>query len=239
MESAVRPSWFILELSSYIDHTLLSPTATREQIEKHCGEAIEYKFCSVCVQPRWVSLAADIVHGSGVKVDAVVGFPFGAEVAKIKAVQAKEMVMAGADEIDMVADLAAIIEADEKYLYNDIKTVADVCKSVRPALTLKVIIESAALTDEQTVFACKTASEAGADFVKTSTGYHASGGANIGNVMLMAKSAPTCKVKAAGGIRTAREAIAMIEAGASRIGTSEGVAIIEEHRRDPGEASEQ
>ena len=228
-----------MELSSYIDHTLLSPTATREDIKRHCAEAIEYSFCCVCVQPRWVGLAADLVHGHGVKVDAVVGFPFGAEVAVIKAAQAKEMVMSGADEIDMVADLAAIIEGNEKYLYNDIKAVSDVCKSVRPAVTLKVIIEATALSDEQIVFACKTAERAGADFVKTSTGYHASGGANVENVKLMAQSAAACKVKASGGIRTTREAITMIETGASRIGTSAGIAIIEEHRRDLGEVSEQ
>ncbi len=228
-----------MELSSYIDHTLLSATATREDIERHCAEAIEHKFCSVCVLPRWVSLAADIVHGSGVKVDAVVGFPFGAEVTKIKAAQAKEMVMAGADEIDMVADLAAVIDGDKQYLYNDMKAVLDVCRSVRPAVTMKVIIESAALTDEQIVFVCETASEVGADFVKTSTGLNPAGGASIEAVKLMAQSAAGCKVKAAGGIRTAAEAIAMIEAGASRIGASAGIAIVEEHKRDLGEASEQ
>ena len=228
-----------MELASYIDHTLLSATATRGQIESHCREAVEHGFFSVCVLPRWVSLAADIVHGTGVKVDAVVGFPFGAEVTKIKAVQTREMVMAGADEIDMVADLAAVIDGDKKYLYDDMKAVLDVCRSVRPAVTLKVIIESAALTDEQTVFACETASEVGVDFVKTSTGLNPAGGASIEAVKLMCQSAVNCKVKAAGGIRTAGEAIAMIEAGASRIGTSAGVAMVEEHRRDTGEVSEQ
>ena len=213
--------------------------ATREDIEKHCREAIEYGFCSVCVLPRWVAFAADIVHGSGVKVDAVVGFPFGAEVTKIKAVQAREMIMAGADEIDMVADLASVIDGDKKYLYNDMKAVLDVCKSVRPAVTLKVIIESAALTDEQIKFVCETASEVGVDFVKTSTGLNPAGGASVQAVSLIKQSAAGCEVKAAGGIRTAAEAIAMIEAGASRIGTSAGVAIVEEHKRGSGEVSEQ
>lgn len=217
-----------MELSSYIDHTLLSPTATAEDIKTHCQQAIDHNFHTVCVQPRWVSLAADIVHGSGVKVDAVVGFPFGVELANIKAAQAKQMLTDGADEIDMVADLAAIIESDAEYLYNDIKTVSDVCNSMRPPLTLKVIIEATALTDDQITFACQTAQKAGADFVKTSTGYHASGGANVENVKLMAQAAPACKVKASGGIRTADQAIALIEAGATRIGTSAGIAIIEE-----------
>ncbi|MCK5174528.1 MAG: deoxyribose-phosphate aldolase, partial [Planctomycetes bacterium] len=181
----------------------------------------------------------DIVHGSGVKVDAVVGFPFGAEVTKIKAGQAREMVTAGADEIDMVADLAAVIDGDKQYLYNDMKAVLDVCRSVRPAVTMKVIIESAALTDEQIVFVCETASEVGADFVKTSTGLNAAGGASTEAVTLMKQNAAGCEVKAAGGVRTAAEAIAMIEAGTTRLGTSAGIAIIEEHKRDLGEVSEQ
>jgi deoxyribose-phosphate aldolase len=215
------------DLAGYIDHTLLSPTATESQIRQFCDEAKKYGFCSVCVLPRWVDLCADILHGSSVKVCTVAGFPLGGSLARIKAFEADLGIAAGADEIDMVADLAAIIASDEKYLLNDIRTVLRICQSVRPFVTLKVIIESAALSDEQIVFACRVAQNAGADFVKTSTGLHPSGGAKVEHVRLMVQSAPKCKIKAAGGIRTAADALAMIEAGASRIGASQSVEIIE------------
>lgn len=215
------------DLAKYIDHTLLSPTATESQIRTHCAQAIQYGFYSVCILPRWVDLAVDILHGRGVKVCTVAGFPFGANLARIKAFEADLAIASGADEIDMVADLTSIIAGDEKYLVNDIRTVLKVCQSVRPFVVLKVIIESAALTDEQIVFACKVTQNAGADFVKTSTGLHPAGGATVEHVRLMAQSAPKCKIKAAGGIRTAADALAMIEAGASRIGASKSVEIIE------------
>jgi deoxyribose-phosphate aldolase len=214
------------ELAKYIDHTLLSPTATEEQIRVHCAEAIKYGFYSACVLPRWVDLAADILRDHGVKVCTVAGFPLGANMARVKAFDADLAIASGADEIDMVADLTSIIAGDEKYLLNDIRTVLKVCQSVRPFVTLKVIIESAALTDEQIVFACIAAQNAGADFVKTSTGLHPAGGATIEHVRLMAYSAPKCKIKAAGGIRTAADALAMIDAGAARIGTSKSIEII-------------
>ena len=216
------------ELAGFIDHTLLSATAVRADIQRHCAQAIEYGFCSVCVLPRWVSLAADILHGTAVKVDSVAGFPYGTDSAKIKAADAKEVIMAGADEVDMVADLASVIEGDGKYLTADLKAVLKVCRSMRPAVTLKVIIESAALTDEQIIFVCGIAQEVGADFIKTSTGLHPAGGAKVEDVGLMAQSAPMCRIKAAGGIRTTQEAMDMIEAGASRIGTSASVRIVEE-----------
>ena len=215
------------QLAGFIDHTLLGATIIRSDIEKHCEEAIKYGFCTVCVLPRWIPLAAQIVHGTNIKVDGVAGFPFGADSTKIKAAQAKEVIFAGADEVDMVADLASVIQGDRKYLANDIKAVLKVCRSVRPAVTLKVIIESAALTDEQKQFVCQIAQEVGVDFIKTSTGLNPAGGAKVEDVKLMAQAAPNCKIKAAGGIRTAQEAIDMIKAGASRIGTSASVAIIE------------
>jgi deoxyribose-phosphate aldolase len=215
------------DLAKYIDHTLLSPTATESQIHQLCDEAMEYDFYSVCVLPRWVDFCAEILHDRGVKVCTVAGFPLGANLARIKAFEADLVIASGADEIDMVADLTSIISGDEKYLLNDIRTVLKVCQSVRPFVALKVIIESAALTDEQIVFACKVAQNAGADFVKTSTGLHPAGGATVEHVRLMALSAPKCKIKAAGGIRTAADALAMIEAGASRIGASKSVEIIE------------
>ena len=218
------------ELASYIDHTLLIATALKTDIERLCNEAIEYGFHSVCVLPRWIALAADILHNTDVKVDGVAGFPFGANSAKIKAADAKDVIMAGADEVDMVADLPSIIVGDRDYLIADIYSVLKVCRSMRPAVTLKVIIESAALTDEQIVFVCNICQQMGVDFIKTSTGLNPAGGASVEAVRLMKQSAPQCKIKAAGGIRTAQNALDMIEAGASRIGTSASVQIIEEFR---------
>jgi len=163
-------------------------------------------------------------------VGGVVSLPSGGDVTKIKAEQAKEMIFAGADEIDMVADLAAIIEGDETYLARQLEAVRKVCHSMRPKVLLKVIIESAALTREQKIFVCQIADSVGVDFVKTSTGMHPAGGATIEDVRLMKEHAPHCKVKAAGGIRTAKQALEMLEAGADRIGTSSGVAIIEQFK---------
>lgn len=214
------------ELAGYIDHTLLGATVVEGDIRKHCEEAVEYGFHSVCVLGRWVSLAADILGGTGVKVDAVAGFPFGADTRGIKVVDAEAMIRAGADEIDMVADLASVIGGDRGYLVREFNSMLKVCRSMRPSVILKVIIESAALTAEQIKFVCGIASEAGVDFLKTSTGLHPAGGARVEDVRLMVESAPACKVKAAGGIKTAAEAIAMIEAGASRIGASRSVEIV-------------
>jgi deoxyribose-phosphate aldolase len=225
-----------MDLASYIDHTLLSTEATKEQIINHCTEAIDNGFCSVCVCPKWTPLAADIIHGTNVKIDAVVGFPLGTETPEEKAAQAREMIFAGADEVDMVADPAAIAEGNKEALVKDLKSVLDVCRSVRPAVVLKVIIEAASLTDEQIVFACETAQQVGVDFVKTSTGLHAAGGASAKDVQLMAESAPACKIKAAGGIRTAEQAAEMIAAGASRIGTSASIQIIKEYDKAFGGA---
>ncbi|MBL7106705.1 MAG: deoxyribose-phosphate aldolase [Phycisphaerae bacterium] len=222
----------IQNLSSYIDHTLLTPTATSTDIERLCTEAIRYEFCSVCIHPRWISLAAELLIDSKVKVASVVGFPFGTELTKIKAAQAKEAIFAGADEIDMVADLAAIIEANDDYYLKDLMAVKKICHSMKPTVTLKVIIESAALTDQQKIFACRLADNVGVDFIKTSTGLHPAGGATIDDIKLMKINAPKCKIKAAGGIKTYQQAIDMIQAGAQRIGTSSGVQIIEQFKQD-------
>jgi deoxyribose-phosphate aldolase len=218
------------QLAGCIDHTLLSATATSEQIKQLCEEAKTYGFCAVSVNPRWVSLAAEQLHRSKVKVDGVVSLPLGADSTKIKVAQAKACIFAGADEVDMVADLAAIIEGDTKYLSGQLRAVLKVCRSMRPAVCLKVIIEAAALDGEQKIFACQIADEVGVDFVKTSTGMHPAGGATVEDVKLMREYAPNCKVKAAGGIRTAQQALAMLEAGAERIGTSSGVQIINQFR---------
>jgi len=218
------------ELAGYIDHTLLKATATSEQIKQLCNEAREYGFCAVSVNPRWVALAADQLHGSKVKVGGVVSLPLGADSTKIKVAQAREAIFAGADEIDMVADLAAIIEGDSKYLTRQLQSVLEVCRSMRPAVLLKVIIESAALTREQKIFACEVAEKCGVDFIKTSTGMNPAGGATVEDVKLMKETAPNCKIKAAGGIRTAKQAIEFLEAGAERLGTSSGVQMINEFR---------
>jgi deoxyribose-phosphate aldolase len=218
------------QLAGRIDHTLLSATASSEQIKQLCQQAKSYGFCAVFVNPRWIALAAEQLHGCGVKIGSVVGFPLGADSTKIKVAQAGDCIFAGADEIDMVADLAAIIEGDAKYLSNQLLAVLKVCRSMRPAVCLKVIIEATALNREQKIFACQIADKCGVDFVKTSTGMNPAGGATIEDVKLMKESAPNCKIKAAGGIRTAKQALEMLEAGADRIGTSSGVEIINEFR---------
>jgi deoxyribose-phosphate aldolase len=218
------------QLAGCIDHTLLSATATSKQIKQLCEEAKNYGFGAVFVNPRWIALTAEELHGCKVKVGSVVGFPLGADSAKIKVAQAEDCIFAGADEIDMVADLAAIIEGDAKYLSNQLRAVLKVCRSMRPAVCLKIIIEAAALTDEQKIFACRIANDVGADFVKTSTGMNPAGGASIEDVKLMKEYAPNCKIKASGGIRTVKQVLELLKAGADRIGTSSGVQIINEFR---------
>jgi deoxyribose-phosphate aldolase len=218
------------ELAGCIDHTLLDATATRGQIEQLCQEAKTYAFHTVCVNGRWVALAAELLAGSKVAVGGVVSLPLGADSTKIKVAQAREAIFAGADEIDMVADLAAIIEGDSKYLRNQLQSVLKVCRSMRPAVVLKIIIESAALNNDQKIFACQTAQEVGVDFIKTSTGLNPAGGATLEDIKLMKEAAPRCKIKAAGGIKSARQALEMLAAGAQRIGTSSGVQIVNELR---------
>lgn len=218
------------ELAGHIDHTLLSATATSEQIKQLCEEAKTYGFHAVSVNPRWVALAADELHESKVAVGGVVSLPLGADSTRIKVAQAREAIFAGADEIDMVADLAAIIEGDSPYLTNQLQALLRFCRSFRPAVVLKVIIESAALSREQKIFACEIADKCGVDFVKTSTGMNPAGGATVEDIKLMKEFAPHCKIKAAGGIRTAKQALEMLEAGADRIGTSSSVEIINEFK---------
>ena len=217
-------------MADCIDHTLISATATSEQVRQLCEEAISYGFHTVSVNGRWVALAVERLAGKKVAVGGVVSLPLGADSTKIKIAQTKEAVFAGADEIDMVADLAAIIEGDAKYLLSQFRAVLGVCRSMRPKVLLKVIIESAALNHAQKIFTCRIAQEAGVDFIKTSTGMHPAGGATIEDIKLIKETAPKCKVKAAGGIKTAKQAIEMLQAGAERIGTSSGVQIINEFR---------
>ena len=211
------------DLAHYIDHTLLRPDATRREIEKLCREAAEYHFASVCVNPQWVRLCADMLRGSGVQVCTVVGFPLGANETEIKALETRRAVQQGATEIDMVIAVGALKSGDEALVYRDI---AAVRRESLGVACLKVIIEAALLTEEEKVSACTLAMDAGADYVKTSTGF-AKGGATVEDVRLMRRVVGRgLGVKAAGGIRDRAAADAMIAAGANRIGASAGVKIL-------------
>ncbi|OHB84261.1 MAG: deoxyribose-phosphate aldolase [Planctomycetes bacterium RBG_19FT_COMBO_48_8] len=218
------------ELAGCIDHTLLDATATHEQIEQQCREARTYGFHTVCVNGRWVPLVAELLAGAKVAVGGVVSLPLGADSTKIKTAQARDAIFAGADEIDMVADLASIIEGDSDYFASQLTSVLKVCRSMRPVVVLKVIIESAALNNEQKIFACRIAQQVGVDFIKTSTGLHPAGGATVEDIKLMKETAPECKIKAAGGIKTVKQVIEMLAVGAQRIGTSSGVQIMTEFK---------
>ena len=214
------------QLAKMIDHTLVKPTATRGEVERLCREAGEHGFQCVCVNPAYVSLAAQLLKGTDVKVCSTVGFPFGATLPEVKAFEARKAVENGAREIDMVINIGALKSGDYETVKEDIKTVVDVKRSYGD-LIVKVIIETGYLTDEEKVAACRLAKEAGADFVKTSTGLV--GGATVEDVRLMRKTVGgKMGVKAAGGIRTLKDALAMIKAGANRIGTSTAVTIVEE-----------
>ena len=216
------------QLAKYFDHTLLDCMATEPDICRHCQESVKYGFYAVCVQPRWVSLCADILSGTGVQVVSVAGFPFGTQTPKVKEYEAEAVIMDGVDEVDMVADLAAVAEGDIQRLQDDMRAVLSVCRSMKPQVTLKVIIEAAALSEDQIRFACQTAQTVGVDFVKSSTGFHKAGGACLDDVKLMIESAPNCQVKASGGIKTVEQAQAFIQAGVSRIGASASVEMIEQ-----------
>lgn len=213
------------DLAKMIDHTLVKPTATKDEVVKLCEEAENYRFGSVCVNPTYVSLAAQLLKETDVKVCSSVGFPFGVTLPEVKAFEARRAVENGACEIDMVINIGALKSKDYETVKRDIEAVIDV-KLYHNDVVVKVIIETGCLTDEEKVMACKLAKEAGADFVKTSTGF-IKGGATVEDVRLMHETiGEDMGVKAAGGIRTFKQALAMIEAGANRIGTSTGVAII-------------
>lgn len=209
-------------IAAMIDHTLLKPEATPAQIEKLCAEAAEYHFASVCVNPVYIPLAARLLKGTGVKVCCVVGFPLGAIAPEQKAAEAASCAAMGAEELDMVIHVGAAKAGDWALVQRDIEGV------VKAAVghTVKVIIETCLLTDEEKVKACEAAKAAGAHFVKTSTGF-STGGATTHDIALMRKTVgPEMGVKASGGIRDYETAMAMIEAGANRIGASAGIAIV-------------
>jgi deoxyribose-phosphate aldolase len=213
-------------IASLIDHTLLKPEATRDQIAQLCEEAKEYGFAAVCVNPTNVELAARLLKGSPVAVCIVVGFPLGATLSEVKAYEAQQAINHGAIEADMVINIGALKSEDYELVEQDIATVARTCHD--NGAICKVIIEAALLTEEEKVTACQLAKKAGADYVKTSTGF-GPGGATVEDVALMRRVVgPSMGIKAAGGIRTLKTATEMLEAGATRIGTSSGIQIVQE-----------
>lgn len=210
-------------LAGMIDHTLLKQDASYEQITKLCKEAAQYHFASVCVNTCYVPLAAKLLSGSDVKVCCVVGFPLGAATTRSKAEETREAVANGAKEVDMVINVGAIKSGDWKFVQNDIAQV--VKTAAEGGAIVKVILETCLLTDDEKVRACKVSKEAGAAFVKTSTGF-SKGGATAADIRLMRNTVgPTMGVKASGGVKTYQDAMDMIQAGASRIGTSSGIEI--------------
>ena len=209
-------------IAQYIDHTLLKPEATRAEIVKLCRESLDNRFYSVCINPSYVRTAVEELKGSAVKVCAVIGFPLGATTTAVKAFEAGEAVENGAAEVDMVIHVGALKTGNEQYVRDDIFAVVRAAKGK----TVKVIIETGLLSNEEKVLACRLAKEAGAHFVKTSTGF-GPGGASIADVQLMRETVgPEIGIKASGGVRTPEAARQMIEAGATRIGTSSGVVIV-------------
>ena len=212
------------------DHTILKADATRKDVKRVCDEAMAYSFCSVCVNSYYVPYVANLLHGSDVKICSVVGFPLGAMSTRAKALEAKIAVMDGADEIDMVINVGALKDRDYSVVLEDMKAVKEACGEH----ILKVIIETCLLTDDEKVKACELAKEAGADFVKTSTGF-SSAGAKVEDVRLMRETVgPDMGVKASGGIHDKEFAKELVDAGANRLGTSATIEIVESAFYDMG-----
>lgn len=211
-----------MKLNKYIDHTLLKQDAKKKQIDSLLSEAREYDFANVCVNPTWVEHAKKGLEGTDVKVCTVVGFPLGATTSAVKAFETKEAIQNGADEIDMVINVGALKSGNLALVESDIRAVVEASADK----LVKVIIEACLLTDQEKIVVCQLAQKAGADFVKTSTGF-STGGATIADVTLMRETVGSdMGVKAAGGARSYADALAFVEAGATRIGTSAGVAIL-------------
>lgn len=212
------------EIAHLIDHTILKPEATAAQVEQLCHEAVDHEFASVCINPTHVKLAAQLLADSEVHVCTVVGFPLGATTSAVKAFEAEQVIKAGATEVDMVINIGALKAGDDSLVQADIAAVVQTCHA--HGAICKVIIETALLTDEEKVRACQLSVAAQADFVKTSTGFSISG-AKAEDVALMRQTVgPDVGVKAAGGMRTLADAQAMVEAGATRLGTSSGIKIV-------------
>jgi deoxyribose-phosphate aldolase len=220
-ETATAHDW-----ASLIDHTLLKPEASEADIRKLCDEAAEFGFASVCVNPAWVKRASEFLRGSGVPVCTVIGFPLGATLPDVKAYEARRSIFNGAREVDMVINIGALKSGDDCAVEDDIREVAEAAHE--NGVLCKVIIETALLTDEEKVRACLAAKNAGADFVKTSTGF-SKGGATVNDIALMRRTVGSALgVKASGGVKGIEDARAMFEAGATRIGASVGVKIAQE-----------
>jgi deoxyribose-phosphate aldolase len=211
------------ELARYIDHTLLKADAVKLQFEKLCDEAVKYQFYSVCVNSGWVSFVAKRLRGSGVKVCSVVGFPLGEMETRSKAFEARNAIENGANEIDMVINVSALKSRDLKYVEEDIRAVKRACRS---NTILKVIIETSLLTDEEKVLACEISKKADADFVKTSTGFSTSGATVVDIALMRRVVGPKMGFKASGGITDYSKAVALIQAGATRLGCGQSIAVI-------------
>ncbi len=220
-ETATAHDW-----ASLIDHTLLKPEASESDIKKLCSEAVQYGFASVCVNPAWVKKAAEFLRGSDVPVCTVIGFPLGATISDVKAYETRRAIFNGAREVDMVINIGALKSGDDCTVEDDIRAVSEAAHENN--VLCKVIIETALLTDEEKVRACLAAKNAGADFVKSSTGF-AKGGATVADIALMRRVVgKDLGVKASGGVKGIEDAKAMVEAGATRIGASVGVKIAQE-----------
>ena len=225
-----------VNLAGMIDHTLLKPDATQQEVAQLCFEARKYNFASVCVNPTWVSLCAQLLQGSSAKVCTVIGFPLGATSPEVKAFETQTAIQHGATEIDMVINIGALKARDLELVARDIRGVVEAAHA--RDIIVKVIIETALLDDEEKTIACLLSKEADADFVKTSTGF-AGGGATVHDVELMRRTVgPEMGVKASGGVRTFEDAESMIKAGATRIGASAGVKIIQGPSKDKSPAKE-
>lgn len=221
--SGSKPVITPADLAGYIDHTLLKPEADQSQFEKLCDEALKYRFKSVCVNSGWVSFVAKRLRGSGIKICSVIGFPLGEMDTRSKAFEAQTAISNGANELDMVINVSALKSKDYKLVEEDIRAIKRACRS---NTLLKVIIETVYLTEEEKVMACEIAKKADADFVKTSTGF-SGGGATVEDIILMRRVVgPGMGVKASGGIRSYDQAVALIHAGANRLGCGASVAII-------------
>ncbi len=217
-----------MKTSKYIDHTILKQDAVKADIIQLCNEAIENDFASVCINPYWIPVAKEILAGTGVDVCTVIGFPLGANTSAVKALETRQAISDGATEVDMVINVGALKDKDYDTVYNDIKAVVDAANGT----LVKVIIETCLLTDEEKIKACELSVKANANFVKTSTGF-STGGATKEDIALMRKTVGAeVGVKASGGVRTPEDFKAMIEAGATRIGTSSGIKLINGENSD-------
>lgn len=213
-----------MKLESFIDHTLLKPDTTVEDIKKICEEAKEYNFFSVCINPSYVKLSKELLDGSDTKVCTVIGFPLGATTSEVKSFEAKDAINNGADEVDMVINIGALKSGDYDLVKEDIQAVVDAADG---QALVKVIIESALLTSDEIMTASKLSKEAGADFVKTSTGFNGGGATEEAVALMRMTVGEDLGVKASGGIRSREDALKMIEKGATRLGASSGVKIIQ------------